>query len=349
MLQQWAFALIDGLRRARRRTMLSLQTDPNGRRQRSRAFSSDEARWEAVQRRDAGADGVFFYSVRTTGVYCRPSCAARLPRRENVGFHTTPADAERGGFRPCKRCRPNATAVPAAPPIVARVAALDWARIAADLDACGCATTGAVLTPAECDALAASYQSGELFRSRVIMARHGFGRGEYKYFGYPLPAAIAALREAFYPPLAEVANRWNARLDIARRFPSDHGAYLADCHAAGQTRPTPLLLQYDEGDYNCLHQDIYGEHVFPLQITFLLSRPGVDFTGGEFVLTEQRPRMQSRAEVVPLEQGGGVIFPVHHRPVEGARGVYRVTMRHGVSRLRSGRRHTAGIIFHDAK
>jgi uncharacterized protein len=347
--------------------MLSLQTDPNGRRQRSRAFSSDEARWEAVQRRDAGADGVFFYSVRTTGVYCRPSCAARLPRRENVGFHTTPADAERGGFRPCKRCRPNATApdlamsdlatsdlaasgvAPAAPSIIARVAALDWARIAADLDACGCATTGAVLTPAECDALAASYQSGGLFRSRVIMARHGFGRGEYKYFGYPLPAVIAALREAFYPPLAEVANRWNARLDIARRFPSDHDAYLANCHAAGQTRPTPLLLQYDEGDYNCLHQDIYGEHVFPLQITFLLSRPGVDFTGGEFVLTEQRPRMQSRAEVVPLEQGGGVIFPVHHRPVEGARGVYRVTMRHGVSRLRSGRRHTAGIIFHDAK
>jgi uncharacterized protein len=181
------------------------------------------------------------------------------------------------------------------------------------------------------------------------MARHGFGRGEYKYFDYPLPAVIAALREAVYPPLAEIANRWNEAMNIATRFPRAHGAYLAECHAAGQTRPTPLLLQYGEGDYNCLHQDIYGEHVFPLQIAFLLSRPGDDFTGGEFVLTEQRPRMQSRAEVVPLEQGGGVIFPVHHRPVRGARGVYRVTMRHGVSRLRSGRRHTAGIIFHDAK
>jgi uncharacterized protein len=181
------------------------------------------------------------------------------------------------------------------------------------------------------------------------MARHGFGRGEYKYFDYPLPAVIAALREAVYPPLAEIANRWNEAMNIATRFPRAHGAYLAECHAAGQTRPTPLLLQYGEGDYNCLHQDIYGEHVFPLQVAFLLSRPGDDFTGGEFVLTEQRPRMQSRAEVVPLERGGGVIFPVHHRPVRGARGVYRVTMRHGVSRLRSGRRHTAGIIFHDAK
>jgi hypothetical protein len=181
------------------------------------------------------------------------------------------------------------------------------------------------------------------------MARHGFGRGEYKYFAYPLPAMIAALRESFYPPLAAVANRWNEAMNIARRFPGEHATYLADCHAAGQTRPTPLLLQYGEGDYNCLHQDIYGEHVFPLQVAFLLSRPGDDFTGGAFVLTEQRPRMQSRAEVVALEQGGGVIFPVHHRPVRGVRGIYRVTMRHGVSRLRSGRRHTAGIIFHDAK
>jgi hypothetical protein len=181
------------------------------------------------------------------------------------------------------------------------------------------------------------------------MARHGFGRGEYKYFAYPLPAVIAGLRESFYPPLAAVANRWNEAMNIARRFPGEHATYLAECHAAGQTRPTPLLLQYGEGDYNCLHQDIYGEHVFPLQIAFLLSRPGDDFTGGAFVLTEQRPRMQSRAEVVALEQGGGVIFPVHHRPVRGARGIYRVTMRHGVSRLCSGRRHTAGIIFHDAK
>jgi uncharacterized protein len=339
--------------------MLSPDIDTNPRPRRSQAFSSDDARWDAVRKRDRAADGVFHYAVRTTGVYCRPSCAARLPRRENVSFHATPADAERAGFRPCKRCWPAAAApdlladlgasrATAAPSIAARVASLDWERIASDLDVDGCATTGTVLTPQECATLAASYEVDELFRSRVIMARHGFGRGEYKYFAYPLPAVIAVLRESFYPPLAAVANRWNEAMNIARRFPGEHGTYLADCHAAGQTRPTPLL-QYGEGDYNCLHQDIYGEHVFPLQIAFLLSRPGDDFTGGEFVLTEQRLRMQSRAEVVPLEQGGGVIFPVHHRPVRGVGGIYRVTMRHGVSRLRSGRRHTAGIIFHDAK
>jgi hypothetical protein len=335
--------------------MLSPDIDTNRNRQRTQAYSNDDARWEAVRRRDRGADGVFFCAVRTTGVYCRPSCAGR-PHRENVTFYATAADAERAGFRPCKRCRPTAAAsdrrtsgVTGTRSIAARVSSLDWERIVADLDAFGCATTGPVLTPPECRALAASYETDELFRSRVIMARHGFGRGEYKYFSYPLPVVITALREAFYPPLAAVANRWNEAMNIARRFPDEHGAYLADCHAAGQTRPTPLLLQYGEGDYNCLHQDIYGEHVFPLQITFLLSRPGDDFTGGEFVLAEQRPRMQSRAEVVSLEQGGGVIFPVHHRPVRGARGTYRVTMRHGVSRLRSGRRHAAGIIFHDAK
>jgi hypothetical protein len=233
--------------------------------------------------------------------------------------------------------------------IAARVAALDWTRIAADLDAHGCAVTGALLTPAECRALAASYPSDALFRSRVIMARHGFGRGEYKYFADPLPRDVAALREALYPPLAAIANRWNAALDVERRFPHVHGDFLAQCHAAGQVKPTPLLLQYGEGDYNCLHQDVYGEHVFPLQVAFLLSRPGMDFTGGEFVLTEQRPRMQSRTEVVPLKQGCGVIFPVRERPVQGTRGLYRVNMRHGVSRLRGGRRHTLGIIFHDAK
>jgi uncharacterized protein len=233
--------------------------------------------------------------------------------------------------------------------IASRLAALDWTRIAAELDAHGCAVTGAVLTPAQCRALAASYPSDALFRSRVIMARHGFGRGEYKYFADPLPPEVAALRAALYPPLATIANRWNASLDVERRFPQVHGDFLAECHAAGQVKPTPLLLQYGEGDYNCLHQDIYGEHMFPLQVAFLLSRPGEDFTGGEFVLTEQRPRMQSRAEVVPLAQGCGVIFPVRERPVQGTRGLYRVNMRHGVSRLRSGRRHTLGIIFHDAK
>jgi len=230
-----------------------------------------------------------------------------------------------------------------------RVAALDWGAIGESLDAYGCATTGPLLSAEDCTALAARYEADAQFRSRVIMGRHGFGRGEYKYFAYPLPDLIAELRGALYPPLADIANRWNGALGIAQRFPAGHAAYLTRCHAAGQTRPTPLLLQYGPGDYNCLHQDVYGENVFPLQVAFLLSAPGQDFTGGEFVLTEQRPRMQSRAEFVPLRQGEGVIFPVHHRPVQGTRGVYRVTMRHGVSRLRSGKRHTLGIIFHDAK
>ena len=231
----------------------------------------------------------------------------------------------------------------------ARVAALDWARIGTELDAQGCATTGALLSPDECVAISSRYQDDALYRSRVIMARHGFGRGEYKYFAYPLPDAVASLRAALYPQLAAIANRWNEQLGESQRFPPEHAAYLKRCHAAGQARPTPLLLQYAAGDYNCLHQDVYGELVFPLQVAFLLSRPDKDFSGGEFVLTEQRPRMQSRAEVVPLAQGEGVIFPVHHRPVQGTRGVYRVNMRHGVSRLRSGRRHTLGVIFHDAK
>ena len=230
-----------------------------------------------------------------------------------------------------------------------RIAALDWERVAGELDAHGCATTGALLTPDECIALASRYGEDQIYRSRVVMARHGFGRGEYKYFAYPLPEIVAELRGALYPPLAAIANRWNEQLGQAQCFPAEHGAWLKRCHAAGQVKPTPLLLQYGAGDYNCLHQDVYGELVFPLQVAFLLSRPAEDFTGGEFVLTEQRPRMQSRAEVVPLRQGEGVIFPVHHRPVQGTRGVYRVNMRHGVSRLRSGRRHTLGIIFHDAR
>ena len=238
----------------------------------------------------------------------------------------------------------------ASPPAVAeRVAALDWKRIAAELDAHGCALAAAILSPAECEALAALYASEDRFRSRVVMARHGFGRGEYKYFAYPLPEAITALRTALYPELALIANRWNEIMKIEVRYPDDHAAFLDRCHRAGQTRPTALLLQYETGDYNCLHQDLYGEHVFPLQATFLLSAPGRDFTGGEFVLTEQRPRMQSRAEVVSLGQGDAVIFAVHHRPVRGARGSYRVKLRHGVSRVRSGHRRTLGIIFHDAQ
>lgn len=233
--------------------------------------------------------------------------------------------------------------------IPARVAALDWARIEAELDAWGAAATGVVLTPAECAALAALYEEEAPFRSRVVMARHGFGRGEYKYFAAPLPEPVAALREALYPRLVPVANRWQEAMGLAPRFPPCHGEFLARCHAAGQTRPTPLLLRYAEGDYNCLHQDLYGEHAFPLQVAFLLSAPGEDFRGGEFVLTEQRPRMQSRSEVVPLRQGEGVAFAVHQRPVRGTRGTYRVVMRHGVSRVRAGRRHSLGIIFHDAR
>ena len=233
--------------------------------------------------------------------------------------------------------------------LAGRIAALDWTSMARELDAHGCVTAGPLLSAEQCAALAQTYGADDLFRSRVIMARHGFGRGEYKYFAYPLPEVVAALRGALYAPLADMANRWNEAMGIALRYPSDHAGYLARCHRAGQAKPTPLLLQYGAGDYNCLHQDLYGEHVFPLQVTFLLSRPGEDFSGGEFVLTEQRPRMQSRAEVVPLAQGEGVIFPVHHRPVQGTRGIYRVNMRHGVSRLRTGHRHTLGIIFHDAK
>ena len=238
-----------------------------------------------------------------------------------------------------------------APPasIAARVAALDWAAVGRDLDLRGCAVIGPVLTPAECMALTSGYDADDAFRSRVIMARHGFGQGEYKYYAYPLPGSVADLRAALYPPLAGIANRWEAALGREVRFTPDHAVYLARCHEAGQVRPTPLLLRYGPGDYNCLHQDLYGELHFPLQVAFLLSRPSEDFTGGEFVLTEQRPRMQSRVEVVPLRQGEGVVFSVNQRPVQGTRGSYRVAMRHGVSRLRSGRRHTLGVIFHDAR
>src|SRR5687767_5740556 len=226
--------------------------------------------------------------------------------------------------------------------------AIDWAQVSKDLDAYGSAVIENLIPSAQCSALAALYQAEERFRSRVVMEKHGFGRGEYKYFSYPLPDVIARLRTTIYPHLAPIANRWNAALDVETRFPEKHTRFIERCHAAGQRRPTPLLLQYRAGDYNCLHQDLYGEHVFPLQLTILLSEPGRDFTGGEFVMTEQRPRMQSRAEVVPLGKGDAVVFAVHHRPVQGSRGVYRVNLRHGVSRVRSGRRHTAGIIFHDA-
>jgi hypothetical protein len=234
------------------------------------------------------------------------------------------------------------------PAVEVRLARLAWPAVAAHLDEHGWAPLPALLTPAECRATAALYDEETRFRSHVVMARHGFGRGEYRYFAYPLPALVAGLRTALYPRLAPVANRWSQALGLSVRYPEHHAEFVARCHAAGQTRPTPLLLRYGQGDFNALHQDVYGEHLFPLQVAVLLSRPGEEFTGGEFVLTEQRPRMQSRAEVVPLGQGDGVAWAVSHRPVRGARGHYRVTMRHGVSRLRSGRRHVLGIIFHDA-
>jgi hypothetical protein len=231
---------------------------------------------------------------------------------------------------------------------VERVAAVDWRDVASSLDERGDATPAARLTTEQCRGLAALDARDEAFRSRVVMQAHGFGRGEYRYLRYPLPGPVEALRQAIYPQLAPIANRWRERLRAEGRFPPTLAAYLKECHAAGQERPTPLILKYEAGDYNCLHQDLYGDLVFPLQLTVLLSAPEDDFTGGEFLLVEQRPRAQSKGEVVPLRQAEAVIFPVHHRPVEGTRGPYRVTMRHGVSRIRSGRRFTLGIIFHDA-
>jgi hypothetical protein len=230
-----------------------------------------------------------------------------------------------------------------------RAEGIDWQSISEHLDAAGFATLPRLLRPSECERLASFYPHNEHFRSRVVMSRHGFGRGEYRYFSYPLPTIIETLRREFYPALAPIANRWHEQMSLTSRFPAMHAEFLARCHAAGQTRPTPLLLQYGPGDYNCLHQDLYGEHVFPLQLAILLSQPSRDFEGGEFVLTEQRPRMQSRVNVVPLSQGDAVIFAVHQRSVRGSRGFYRVNLRHGVSPIRSGHRHTLGIIFHDAR
>lgn len=242
----------------------------------------------------------------------------------------------------------NAVRADAPPDIAARVARQDWGRLERELDAQGSAVIPALLAAGECVAIARLYDEDEIFRSRVVMERHGFGRGEYQYFAYPLPASVAALRTALYPRLVPLANRWNEALRVERRYPPSHADYLALCRAAQQTRPTPLLLRYGPGDYNCLHQDRYGDHVFPLQAAILLSEPGRDFDGGEFVLTEQRPRRQSRVEVVPLRQGDAVVFAVHQRPVRGGAGTCRVHLRHGVSRVRAGRRHTLGILFHDA-
>jgi hypothetical protein len=240
-------------------------------------------------------------------------------------------------------------ATPVAAAAVDRVAALDWNKLTEQLDGFGNAAIEGLLTPDECLAVSSLYPDDRQFRSHVHMGRHGFGKGEYKYFKYPLPDIVAGFRTALYPRLGTVANAWNERMGVALRYPEKHAQFLKQCHDAGQTRPTPLLPQYLPGDFNCLHQDLYGDLAFPLQVAILLSKPGKDFTGGEFVLTEQRPRMQSGAEVVPLKQGDAVVFAVRNRPVQGTKGSYRVNLRHGVSRLRSGKRHTVGIIFHDAK
>ena len=235
-----------------------------------------------------------------------------------------------------------------AQPLAARIAGLDWAGIEASLETRGYATTGVLISAADCRTLAGHYDNEERFRSRIIMQRHAFGRGEYKYFRYPLPAPVESLRQQIYPRLVRVANRWREALKEEGRFPATLDAFLSRCHVAGQVRPTPLLLKYTTDDYNCLHQDLYGTLAFPLQLTVLLSEPNVDFCGGEFLLVEQRPRAQSKGEVIDLARGEAVIFAVHHRPVQGTRGIYRVKLRHGVSRVRSGQRYTLGVIFHDA-
>lgn len=299
----------------------------------------DDIRWAAVAARDPAADGLFYSCVKTTGVYCLASCAGR-PLRKNVVFAPTRGAAEAAGFRPCKRCRPERFV---AGPLEQRIAAIDWPRAKKDLDLEGFARLGRLLSDAECAALSDAYDASEGFRSTVVMGRHGFGAGEYRYFADPLPEPVLSLRTRLYERLAPIAGRWRGEA-----FPAEHQPYRALCAAAGQTKPTPLLLSYGPGDYNRLHQDLYGSEIFPIQVAILLSEPEKDFEGGEFVLTEQRPRMQSRAHVVPLRKGDAVAFAVAGRPVTGARGTYTATMRHGVSTIRSGKRKVLGVIFHDA-
>jgi hypothetical protein len=308
------------------------------------APSLDEARWSAVAARDVSANGKFLCCVRTTGVYCLPSCAGR-PQRRNVFFVETRAEAEAAGLRPCKRCRPDRFV---AGSLGERIAAVDWSKATEALDRDGFAPLGRLLGDDECADLAAFYASDAGFRSKVVMNRHGFGAGEYKYFADPLPPDVETLRERLYAGLVPVANRWREKLGEAAIYPDDHQSYRARCAEAGQTRPTPLLLAYGPGDYNRLHQDLYGSEIFPIQVAILLSEPQKEFEGGEFILTEQRPRMQSRANVVPLKKGDAVAFCVNERPIEGVRGTYRARMRHGAATVRAGRRLVLGIIFHDA-
>lgn len=305
---------------------------------------SESLRWDAVKARDPAADGRFYSCVTTTGVYCRPSCPGR-PKRKNVIFVDTWAEAERAGFRPCKRCRPDRQANGA---LDARIDVIDWAKAADALDQDGFALLGRLLNDTECSDLATAYAADQGFRSTVTMSRHGFGAGEYKYFAYPLPSLVEELRQRLYGRLAPIANDWSEKLGRGRIYPDDHRSYRARCAAAGQTRPTPLLLAYGPGGYNRLHQDLYGTEIFSIQVAILLTEPGRDFEGGEFTLTEQRPRMQSRPHVAPLLKGDAVAFAVNERPVQGAKGVFKAQMRHGVSTVRQGRRMTLGVIFHDA-
>lgn len=308
------------------------------------ADDEDARRWRAVERRDADADGEFWSCVRTTGVYCRPSCAGR-PLRKNVFFVETRAEAQAAGFRPCKRCRPDEWVEGA---LSARIGEIDWTRVRDDIDKDGWAKLGRLLSDDECARLIAAYEEDQRYRSTVVMRRHGFGEGEYKYYNGEAPEIVSDLRRRLYERLALLANEWMRTFGEKKTFPATHDAYRKRCAKAGQKRPTPLILKYGPGDYNRLHQDLYGEEVFPIQVAILLSAPGRDFEGGEFVMTEQTPRRQSRAMVAPLKKGEAIAFAVNERPVEGAKGVYRVKMRHGVSELRSGARYCLGVIFHDA-
>lgn len=307
--------------------------------------ADDDIRWAAVERRDASLDGAFWTCVKTTGVYCRPSCAGR-PKRENVFFVETRAEAEGAGFRPCKRCRPDRFVRGA---LEDRIEEIDWAKARVALNAQGWAPLGRLLDDEECAALIADYNDDARYRSTVIMRRHGFGEGEYRYYCDPVPEIVSTLRERLYEKLVPVANEWSAALKQASAaYPAQHGAYRRRCAMAGQTRPTPLILKYGPGDYNRLHQDLYGGEIFPLQVAILLSQPGKDFSGGEFVMTEQTPRRQSRAMVAPLEKGVAIAFAVNDRPVAGAARTYRVKIRHGVSAISEGERYCLGVIFHDA-
>ncbi|GJL91362.1 2OG-Fe(II) oxygenase [Hyphococcus sp.] len=307
--------------------------------------ASDDSRWEAVARRDASVNGLFWSCVKTTGVYCLPSCAGR-PLRKNVSFVATRAEAEAAGFRPCKRCHPERFVTGE---LNERIEEVDWARANEALNRNGWAPLGRLLSNEECASLISAYVDDDQYRSTVIMRRHGFGEGEYRYFDDPSPEIVSTLRSSLYEKLAPIANEWRTEMHADKPpYPSSHSAYRKRCSAAGQCRPTPLILKYGPGDYNRLHQDLYGGEVFPIQVAILLSQPGKDFDGGEFVMTEQTPRRQSRAMVAPLEKGCAIAFAVNDRPAQGARGTYRVKMRHGVSALRSGARYCLGIIFHDA-